>query len=262
MLFGMPTLIEEESLTGCAALCGELGLSFIELNMNLPAYQPGRIKVKTLRAIAETYGLDFTIHMDENLNPFDFNPLVARAYQATLLRTIDLAQQLNVSVINLHLCPGVWFTLPQQKVFLYEKYEKIYRSNVREFRSLCQQAVGENGPLLCLENTNWQAASFLQRTVDMLLESPIFALTYDVGHDFVAGGQDGMFIIERKDRIGHIHLHDALPDSDHLPLGTGQVDISRTLSLADKAGCRVVLETKTTAALKQSVAYLHSHDYL
>ena len=37
--FGMPTLIENRTLEENAALCGELGLRFIELNMNFPEYQ-------------------------------------------------------------------------------------------------------------------------------------------------------------------------------------------------------------------------------
>ncbi|WP_259473503.1 hypothetical protein [Clostridium estertheticum] len=34
--FGMPTLIETNSIESCVKLCKELGLDFIELNMNLP----------------------------------------------------------------------------------------------------------------------------------------------------------------------------------------------------------------------------------
>ena len=33
---GMPTLMETDTLESCAALCRELKLNFIELNMNLP----------------------------------------------------------------------------------------------------------------------------------------------------------------------------------------------------------------------------------
>ena len=36
---GMPTLIESPAPAECAALCHALGLSFIELNMNLPDTQ-------------------------------------------------------------------------------------------------------------------------------------------------------------------------------------------------------------------------------
>ena len=34
--FGMPTLIENRTLEDNIALCKELGLSYIELNMNFP----------------------------------------------------------------------------------------------------------------------------------------------------------------------------------------------------------------------------------
>lgn len=40
MNLGMPTLIEYESLQQNVNLCCELELNFIELNMNLPIYNP------------------------------------------------------------------------------------------------------------------------------------------------------------------------------------------------------------------------------
>ena len=41
--YGMPTLIETSTVEECAKLCAELGLDFIELNMNLPQYQLDKI---------------------------------------------------------------------------------------------------------------------------------------------------------------------------------------------------------------------------
>ena len=70
---GMPALIELPEPEDCGALCQELGLQFVELNMNLPQYQPDRIDKDRLRKIREEYGIYFTIHLDENLNPADFN---------------------------------------------------------------------------------------------------------------------------------------------------------------------------------------------
>ena len=49
MQFGMPTLIEIKSLEACAALCRELGLAFVELNMNLPEYQADKLDDIKLR---------------------------------------------------------------------------------------------------------------------------------------------------------------------------------------------------------------------
>ena len=42
--FGMPTLIENRTLEENIALCKELGLSFLELNMNFPEYQIDKLE--------------------------------------------------------------------------------------------------------------------------------------------------------------------------------------------------------------------------
>ena len=39
MEFGMPFLMETDTLEECARLCSQLGLGFIELNMNFPQCQ-------------------------------------------------------------------------------------------------------------------------------------------------------------------------------------------------------------------------------
>ena len=57
MLFGMPTLIETETLTDCVQLCKALGLDFIELNMNLPAYQADVLDIEQLNRIRNTQNI-------------------------------------------------------------------------------------------------------------------------------------------------------------------------------------------------------------
>ena len=42
--FGMSTLIENRTLEDNISLCKELGLSFVELNMNFPEYQIDKIE--------------------------------------------------------------------------------------------------------------------------------------------------------------------------------------------------------------------------
>ena len=76
MKLGMPALLEHESLEQTAALCRDLGLDFIELNLNLPQYQPGRVDVAEIRRVAAEYGVEYSLHLDENLNLFEFNPMV------------------------------------------------------------------------------------------------------------------------------------------------------------------------------------------
>ena len=42
--FGMPTLIENSTLEDNIVLCKELGLSFVELNMNFPECQVDKME--------------------------------------------------------------------------------------------------------------------------------------------------------------------------------------------------------------------------
>lgn len=254
--FGMPSLIETKTPEECAALCGELGLSFVELNMNLPQYQTDTMDVKKLRALGEKYGIFYTIHIDENLNMADFNPLVAAAYRETVVRTVALGKELGVPVLNMHMPRGVYFTLPEGKVYLFERYREEFLEKVRLFRDICTEAIGDSGMMICVENwsgyTPWQIEA-----LDLLLESPAFGLTFDVGHNHCIGGADEPVILQRGEHLHHMHLHDVKDGGkDHQTLGTGELDIPKYLAMAERYGCTVVLETKTIAGLRKSVAWL------
>ena len=73
MKFGMPTLIELETIEDCAKLCQKLNLDFIEINMSFPQYQVDSLVIDELMELKRRYGIEYTIHADEQLNPFDFN---------------------------------------------------------------------------------------------------------------------------------------------------------------------------------------------
>ena len=98
--------------------------------------------------------------------------------------------------------------------------------------------------------------SFQKEAIELLLESNVFALTFDVGHNYCMGGTDEEFIMKHKDSLHHIHLYDAEGEKNHLALGTGEMDIEKYINLANKNNCRVVLETKTIDGLKKSVKWL------
>lgn len=155
MIFGMPTLIELKGLEETLELCLELGLSFVELNMNLPQYQINHLEqIDELRRLKEKYPLFYTIHLDENLNVSDFNPLVAKAYLETVERTIQVAKKLDIPILNMHMNHGVHFTLPDRKVKLYEQYRDFYLDSILVFREMCEKAVGEEDICICIENTD------------------------------------------------------------------------------------------------------------
>ena len=253
--YGMPTLIETSTLEDCAKLCAELELDFIELNMNMPQYQLDIIDVEYFKRVADKYSIYYTIHLDENLNVSDFNPYLAQAYTKTVADTIEIAKQLGVRVVNMHMAKGVYFTLPDRKVYLFLEYKEQYLKSIIAFRNMCENAIGDADIKICIENCDGYE-DFQEEAIELLLKSDVFALTFDVGHNHGIGGTDEEFIMKHKDRLHHIHLHDAKGKKNHLALGTGEMDIEKYISLANKHNCRAVLETKTVDGLKQSVKWL------
>ena len=261
--FGMPTLIELKTPEACAALCRELGLSFVELNMNLPEYQADRLDAWRFLEVANRYGIYFTIHLDENLNPCDFNERVAAAYTETALSAIAAAKQLSVPVLNMHMAPGVHFKLPDRKIFLFEAYKSVYLRKLIAFRDACAEAAGGAGIKICVENCgDFGGKPYIQEGLALLLESPVFAVTFDIGHNAAADIKDEPIVLQYIDRLFHMHIHDAHVKKNHLPLGTGELDVAKYLDLAKTHNCRVVLEVKTVAGLRQSVAWLREKGYM
>ena len=259
MKLGMPALLEHGTLAETASLCRELDLDFVELNLNLPQYQPGRIDTAQICRVAAEYGIAYSLHLDENLSLFEFNPLVAKAWRETLLSNIALAKEIGAKVLNMHFNRGVVFTLPTRKIYVFEKYLREYLEGLREIRDLCEEAIGDSGICICIENTNgwlpWQVEA-----LDVLLESPVFCMTLDVGHDHCTGGGDLDVIRSRAQKLCHMHLHDAVrPGQDHLALGMGELDIRGRLALARQCRCTVVVEVKTAKALRESITWLREN---
>lgn len=266
--YGMPTLVENETLDLNIRLCRRLGLKFIELNMNFSEYQLDRLEDSvTLVRAAEEAGIYYTIHLDENLNPADFNPLVAGAYLETVRRTIAAAKKLlplidrygdGPMILNMHMHHGVHITLPDRKVQLYERDHSRYMADCRRFRDLCREWIGGAPLLIAVENTDG-FRTYEKDAVEMFLESQCFGLTWDIGHSAASGEKDLPFIMAHEDRLSHFHIHDGTyrPPRDHLAAGDGEIDLSSRLGVAASHRCRCVLETKTSRALEKTVDWLH-----
>lgn len=254
--FGMPTLIEHKTLKETVLLCHELGLDFVELNMNLPQYQVEQLEsFDELHNLANEYGIFYTIHLDENLNISDFNPMVADAYLETVRRTIKAAKTLSIPLINMHMSEGVYFTLPDQKVYLFGLYKQTYIKSIMKFRQMCESEIGNSEIVISIENTHGYK-DYQREAIELLLESKAFTLTFDIGHSHTKKDSDEPFILLHEDRLRHFHIHDAMKDKNHLTLGSGEIDLMSRLMLAKKHQCSCVLETKTIKALQESVEWL------
>ena len=269
MQFGMPTLVENKTLQENVDLCKSLGLSFIELNMNFPEYQVDRLEqVETLIRAAEEAGIYYTIHLDENLNIADFNQLVTDAYLETVRRSIEVARKLlalrdrygdrsQPLTLNMHMHHGIYITLPDRKVQMYDRDFDTYMESFAKFRTLCEEWIADSDIRIVVENTNG-FREYEKKAIEYLLESPVFGLTWDIGHSKATGEKDVLFITEHQEHLIHFHIHDGSeqPPRNHLALGDGEIDLAARLELAESRNARCVLETKTIEALRKSVAWL------
>lgn len=260
--FGIPSMIELPSIEESLSLCRDLGLDFFELNNNFPQYQPNALHPEELLRLSRKYGISYTFHFDDNMSVGDFNPYVATGYQKTVLDVISLAKTVGISVLNMHLFKGACYTMPEKKIFFFEAYEDAYLQNMVQFRDLCQKAIGDSPLLICIENTDG-FLPFQRKALELLLESHVFGLTLDIGHNHCADHVDEPFYHDHLHQLHHMHIHDCHPGKkDHQALGTGELDLNPYFSLASTCNCSVVLETKTVAGLRQSVAWLQHHPNL
>ena len=257
--YGMPSMIELETIEESVSLCAELGLSFLELNTNFPTQQPCLLNPTVLNQLSQTYGIFYTIHLNDELNVADFNRHVAKGYRDSVLEVIELAKQIGAPVLNMHLSGGAYYTMPDRKIHFFEAYREEYLEGMGEFRDLCTAAIGDTGIRICVENTGGYK-TFQLEALELLLESPVFGLTLDIGHNCCAGYADEPWILSHSGRLYHMHMHDVSDGKkDHLALGTGQLDIPKYRALAENNDCTVVVEVKTVDGLRSSAQWLRQN---
>lgn len=271
--FGMPTLIELNSLKENIELCKKLKLNFIELNMNIPLFSVLGIEdennfelkkiIEELNFYQKEFGIYFTIHLDENFNFADSNIYIKNAYLKTLKAVIKNSKKINCPIINMHLNKGIYFTLPTEKVFLFEKYKEEFNNSLEEFIKFCNCENSDSNIFISIENTDgW--TDFEKKTIEKILMNKNFSLTFDIGHSQAIGNIDQDFILKNKSKLKHFHIHDGtLPNAatkqfgkNHLQLGTGNINLKEKIYLAQETNSRCVIETKTVESLVESVKWI------
>jgi len=254
--FGMPTLIELDSLEANAMLCQSLGLDFVEINMNFPQYQIDMLEPEKILDLMSKYNIDFTIHIAEDIDVAHFNPLVREAYYRTISQVVDIMKQCHLKVLNMHMTKGIHVTLPTQKVLIYDKYFDQYIKNLNDFATYFTESVKGTDIRLGVENTVILDLDYIAKGKETLIKFQAIGLTLDVGHDYSSDFKDSYFYERHKENLIHMHLHDALGSDNHLTLNSGEVAVRQFIDLAKEKQIDVVLEIKTCASLTQSVDYL------
>ncbi|MDR7855146.1 sugar phosphate isomerase/epimerase [Tissierella sp.] len=252
--FGMPTLIEKDSILDNALLCKELNLDFIELNMNLPYCMPDRNKPEEILKLKEENNINFTIHFPEEI---DFGCFYDEIRQANIILFNNIAtwaSKFGVEKINIHLNPGIYFTLPKEKVFVYDRHIEMF---IEKFTDSMIKIVNIAKPLgikICVENM--KIHEFMEETFKRMVNIENLYFTWDVGHDAMSNYRMKEIYIENPHKVSHMHLHDYNGNSDHQILFEGLIPIKERIKFAKENNLTVVIETKTEEALRKSIERL------
>ena len=259
MYFGMPTLVELPDLSSTVAEAAARGLDFVEINMSFPQYLPDRLDINRCCALSEKNGVFYTIHADESLNPFDFNPAVSDCYFSVMRETLRVAKAIGARVVNLHLQKGIYVTLPDRVILLCDVYREEYLSRVRKFVALCEEEIGDAPVRIAIENVDSNPFTAAQiAAFPIFFSSPVFALTLDTGHACCLDEKDAPVFARYPDKLIHMHLHDSDGRHAHLPLGRGRIALGEKLALLPRdATC--LIEVKTVEGLAESLRYAAEH---
>lgn len=256
MKIGMPALVEYTTLNQLVELCKKLNLNFIELNMNLPYNFIQNINPTELRKITKATNIEFTMHMPDEADLGSFYESVREGYVKLFSDTLDFAYESGLKLLNMHIVEGAKMTLPEKKVYIYEQYSDQYEHNfIKSIEELSSKAQKYN-IALSIENSHNFGKAYIQKVLDKAITYPNVQLTWDTGHDAVSNFSDKIYLMKHRDIIAHMHFHDAKGKSDHQIPFDGELNISELINFANQQNIKMLIEVKTSEALKSSVKIL------
>ncbi|NLJ57679.1 MAG: sugar phosphate isomerase/epimerase [Tissierellia bacterium] len=256
MIFGMPALVEFNTLNELIDLCLKLNLNFIELNMNMPYNFIEKLNPLELKNITKETNIQFTMHMPDEADLGSFYESVRKGYVQLFLDTIDWAKEAGVKLLNIHIIEGAKMTLPHKKVYIYDQYSEDFSNNfIKSIKTLSKKAK-ENDLIIAIENSSNFGKPFIQKTLDQALSYSNIKLSWDTGHDAVSNFTDKIYLMKNQNHIAHMHLHDARGKSDHQVLFEGDLKIEELLNFANERNITVLVEVKTAQALIKSIENL------
>lgn len=260
MRFGIPSLLQFNSLEDHLKLASEYGFDFLEIALYYPWFQTDRLDVGKALELGKQYGVGFSFHVDEQ-NPFSYSRETRNAAFNTFEKIFGFSQALGVKTITMHLSDGVYSAVNGVKKYIDEVCIDEYMEYVDRFSDFCERNLDGSETFVCIENTHGYK-DFHKKAIDHMLEKSCFGLTFDIGHSYKAGGLDEKFIVSRFDRIQHFHIHDVNEKANHFALGDGVLDIAKYLDMARQRDCSTVIEVKEASSIVRSAEYLNANGFL
>ena len=244
----MPQLYEFDTIEENLILCKDLGLDFVELNLNF-GYCRAEMEAKTVCDLLKKYNLQATLHFYDEADFGSYDEVV-EAYLILLDRYASLGKG-YIKQINVHNIPGPVVTISGVKNYIYEKEYDVYIKRLINNFKRAEEICKRNDINMVIENTD-NIPAYMKRTYKDLYDNG-FRFCYDIGHD----GLSYDIIYEINEELNlpfdEFHIHDGTRKKCHLALGDGEIDIKKFKDLAIKNNAFVVIEVKQKSDLLVSV---------
>ncbi len=249
MKVGMPQLYEYDTIEDNLILAKELGVDFIELNLNF-GYCRKEMEQDTVKALLDKYGIEATLHFYDEADLGSYDEVVD-AYLVLLERYARLGQG-YIKQINMHLIPGPVVTISGVKNYIYEKeYDEYITRLINNFKR-AEDICNQYDINMVIENTD-NIPEYTKRTYQDLYKAG-FRFCYDIGHDHLSYDIVWNTLEKIELPFDEFHIHDAKDRKKcHLALGEGVLDVAKFKRLAEKNKAYVVLEVKQKSDLVVSV---------
>ena len=245
----MPQLYEYDTIEDNLKLAKELGLDFIELNLNF-GYCRKEMEAGTVEDLLKKYDIEATLHFYDEADLGSYDEVVD-AYLVHLERYARLGSD-YIKQINMHLIPGPVVTISGVKNYIYEKeYDEYIERLITNFKR-AEDICNKYNINMVIENTD-NIPEYTKRTYHDLYKAG-FRFCYDIGHDHLSYDIVWNLLSDIELPFDEFHIHDAKDRKKcHLALNDGTLDVAKFKRLAEKNNAYVVLEVKQKSDLVVSV---------
>ena len=218
----------ERNILDEIAWMADMGMEFLDLTLEPPATPSWEFDVKGVRAALDRAHMVLVGHTAWYLPMASAIPEIRKAAVEELKRCLRVFGEMGARWMNVH---------PDRHTPWHDRSFYI-QQNLRTFHDLHPEAQ-RYGVGLMVENLPGDYNSAPQLG-DLLDAMPELGLHLDIGHANlqVPHNTTEEILAAYGNRLKHVHLHDNKGGHAdlHLPLGTGTVDLARTLSAVQSCG--------------------------
>jgi|SRR5579884_602326 len=229
------------------AWMAELGMEFIDLTLEPPGSPSWGVDANAVRAALDRAGMGVVGHTAWYLPMASAIPEIRKAAVTELRRCVEVFAKIGAKWMNIH---------PDRHTPWHDRHFYIERNldSLREVQAHAERC----GIGLMVENLpgDYNSAPQLSELLDPL---PNLGLHLDIGHANLQVPQNTTeeILAAYGQRLRHVHLHDNKGGHAdlHLPLGTGTVNLRRSIQALQKCGYDGTITLEVFAPDRQYLSY-------